>query len=149
VTVKSKSIGALVAVALVGTGITALNNPDLMKGFINVTPETNTNYDDGPEKVIVRLTWGRGQLAIGHISVNNNDYLSRTLDNIKDKGGSAPTWILRPNKGDVIEANIIPHITESGSSCTITDPKHPEAIKPPAATASYVGGSHCIYTVLG
>lgn len=146
---KARAAGAAVVLSVAAVGVTIMNNPDVMKGFINTSPQSGTNYDDGSEKVVVSFTWGKGQLALGHITVNGNDFLKRTLDNITEKGGSAPKWTLRPNKGDKIEAVIVPHLTTSGSTCGIVDPKHTEAIKPPAVVGNLLGGSHCTYTVLG
>jgi hypothetical protein len=146
-TVKSKAFGAAVVLVGAGTIATLANDPDVFKGFVNPAIKSTANYDDGPERITVRLTWGKGQLADGLITVNSSNYLNRTLDSINES--HAPTWTLRLKKGDNVYARIVPRAPHSGSSCSITDPKHPELIKMPAVVGIYQGTAECHLTVLG
>lgn len=146
---KTKAVGAAIVLVSVGTVVTVANNPDVFHSLVNPKPSTEMNYDDGPERITVQLGWGKGQLAEGYIQVNSGDYLNRTLDSVVDKGGTKPVWILRLNKGDHVYARITPRLSTSGSSCSITDPKHPEMMKIPAITANIRGASECNLNVLG
>src|SRR4051812_990116 len=97
-TVKSKAFGAAIVLVGAGTIATLANESDVFKGFVNPAIQSTTNYDDGPERITVKLTWGKGQLADGLITVNGSNYLNRTLDSINES--HAPTWTLRLKKGD-------------------------------------------------
>lgn len=140
---KASTIAFVVALAGAAAVATTVTQNTGMKGFINSSDRAKgwKNYDDGPNRITVQLTYGTGQFAGISIKVNQERYTGKILDATKDS--RVLKKVLHAKPGDVIDALIAPQSGNSGSSCYIHDDKHPELDGPPAVMAVERGLSHC------